>query len=104
MTHDLTAAREHGLLAALVEHDILTLGDKGYQEAGHPVHIPYKGKELPAAYKEANKAFNRLRAPGERAFAQLKTWKVLRRYRGCPTTVGDLVRAVLVLHQHENPR
>ena len=83
---------------------MLTLGDKGYQGAGQPVHTPYQGKNLPPAYQEANKAFNRLRAPGERAFAQLKGWKVLRHYRGCPTTVGDLVRAVLVLHQPETYR
>ena len=104
VTYDLTAARTHGLLAALAEADVLTLGDKGYQGAGQPVHTPYKGKNLPPAYQEANKAFNRLRAPGERAFAQLKGWKVLRHYRGCPTTVGDLVRAVLVLHQRETYR
>jgi hypothetical protein len=104
LTHDLTAVRTHGVLAALAEARVLTLGDKGYQGAGYPVRTPYKGKDLPVAYREANQGFNRLRAPGERGFAQLKGWKVLRRYRGCPTKVGDLVRAVLVLHQRENPR
>lgn len=43
-------------------------------------------------------------APSERAFAQLKGWKALRQYRGCPTKDGDLVRAVLVLHRRENLR
>ena len=42
VTDDLTAARTHGLLAALAEADVLTLGDKGYQGARQPVHTPYK--------------------------------------------------------------
>ena len=100
ITHDLTAARAHGMLDILAEHDVLTLGDKGYQGAGWAIHTPYKGKNLSEVQREANRALNRLRAPGERAFAQLKTWKILRRYRGCPTRVGDIVTAVWLLDQH----
>ena len=35
--------------------------------------IPYRGKNKPQSQKEANRAHARLRAPGERANAQLKT-------------------------------
>jgi hypothetical protein len=100
VTHDLTVARTHGICGALAAAGILTLGDKGYQGADQPIHSPYKGKTLPASYADANKALNRLRAPGECAFAQLKTWKILYRYRGCPTRVGDIVTAVLLLNKH----
>ena len=38
-----------------------------------------RGKGKPESQKEANRAHARLRAPSERANAQLKTWKILRR-------------------------
>jgi hypothetical protein len=34
---------------------------------------PYRGKNKPESRKQANRAHGRLRAPGERANAQLKT-------------------------------
>jgi hypothetical protein len=35
--------------------------------------------------------------PGERANAQLKSWKILRRIRSCPTRATDLVIALQAL-------
>jgi hypothetical protein len=64
---------------------------------GSPRHakIPYKGK------KQANKAHAKLRAPGERANAQLKTWKILTKLRCCPWRAGQLAKAIHVLQLRE---
>jgi hypothetical protein len=43
----------------------------------------------------------KLRGPGERANAQLKTWRILRRLRCCPLLAGQLVKTVLVLQLRE---
>ena len=59
------------------------LGDKGYLGEAC-IRTPYRGRNKPASQKEANRAHARLRAPGERANAQLKTWRILRKLRCCP--------------------
>jgi hypothetical protein len=41
----------------------------------------------PESQKEANRVHAKLRAPGERANAQLKTWRILRKLRCCPNAV-----------------
>ena len=51
---------------------LVVLADKGYQGAAH-AKIPYKGKNKPESQKPADKAHAKLRSPGERANAQLKT-------------------------------
>jgi hypothetical protein len=46
-----------------------------------------------------------LRCLGERANSLLKTtFKALRRWRGCPWRIGDVVAAALVLLHHEHRR
>ena len=57
---------------------LLVLGDKGYL-GGECIRTPYKGRNKPAAQKDANRAHARLRGPGERANAQLKSWRILRK-------------------------
>jgi hypothetical protein len=42
---------------------------------------PYRGRNKPASQKSANSAHAKLRAPGERANAQLKHWGILRKLR-----------------------
>jgi hypothetical protein len=59
------------------------LGDKGYLGEEH-IRTPYRGRNKPASQKGANRAHARPRAPGERANAQLKSWRVLRKLRCCP--------------------
>jgi hypothetical protein len=44
------------------------------EPAGHRREDPVQGKNKPDSQKQANKAHAKLRAPGERANAQLKTW------------------------------
>ena len=61
-----------GILAELEASGPVTLADKDYQKTTY-AKIPYKGKNKPESQKEAGKAHAKLRWPGERANAQLKT-------------------------------
>ncbi|MEW1845931.1 transposase family protein [Nonomuraea angiospora] len=98
--HDLSAARIWGILRALEAAGIITLADKAYQGAEGPVLTPYKGKNKPESQKQANRAHARLRGPGERANAQLKSWKILRKLRCSPSKAGHLCKAIAVLQNH----
>ena len=99
--HDLTAARIWGILRALSAAGLTTLADKGYIGAGQHVLVPYRGRGKPASQKTANRAHARLRGPGERANAQLKTWHILRKLRCCPWRAGQLAKAIHVLQARE---
>ena len=81
--HDKKAERIRGVLAELEAAGLVTLADKGYQGSTR-AKIPYKGKNKPESQKEASRAHAKLRSPGERANAQLKTWRILRKLRCCP--------------------
>ncbi|WP_435601825.1 IS5 family transposase [Streptomyces sp. YPW6] len=97
-THDLTAARAHGIVQACLTRQILVLADRAYQGAGATVRTPYcRHREQPEHYQQFNRDHARLRAPGERAFAQLKSWRILRRARCSTRRIGTIVRAVHVL-------
>jgi hypothetical protein len=65
--------------------------------AGQHVLTPYRGRNKPASQKAANSAHAKLRAPGERANAQLKTWAILRKLRCCPWRAGQIAKAIYVL-------
>jgi len=99
--HDLTAARIWGIVRELAAAGLITLSDKGYIGAGDPVRTPYRGRDKPVSQKEANRAHARLRAPGERANAQLKSWYILRKLRCCPWRAGQLAKAIHVLQTRE---
>jgi hypothetical protein len=99
--HDLKAARIWGLVRALAAAGILVLADKGYVGAGPHVKTPYKGKNKPEPLKDANRSHAKLRGPGERANAQLKSWKILTRLRCCPHRAGHLAKAIHVLQNRE---
>jgi hypothetical protein len=86
-THDTAAARIWNILAALRDAGLIALGDKGYHgydDTGHHVITPYKGRNKPESQKDANRAHARQRGPGERANAQLKHWRILRKVRCRP--------------------
>jgi Helix-turn-helix of DDE superfamily endonuclease/DDE superfamily endonuclease len=74
--HDLAAARIWGILRKLAPVGLVVLGDKGYIGAGPHVRTPYRGRNKPASQKTASRAHAQLRSPGERANAQLKTWRI----------------------------
>jgi hypothetical protein len=78
--HDKKARGIWGVLAELEAAGLVVLADKGYQGSTY-AKIPCKGKNKPQSQKDANRAHAKLRAPGERANAQLKTWKILRKLR-----------------------
>ena len=78
VVHDLTAARIWASSKALAVCGLVVLGDKGYL-GEELIRTPYCGRNKAASRKGANRAHARLCAPGERANAQLKTWRMLRK-------------------------
>jgi hypothetical protein len=98
--HDKNAEWIWGVLAEFEAAGLVTLADKGYQGSTY-AKIPYRGKNKPESQKAANRAHAKLRAPGERANAQLKTWKILRKLRCCPWRAGQLAKAIHVLQDRE---
>jgi hypothetical protein len=107
-THDLTAARTHGIIDALTSADVMTFADKGYQGARGSVRTPFKQRrfrpKLSRRQKTVNRAHAKIRARGERAIATLKTWKILAKLRCCPRRATAIVQAILVLHHVEANR
>ena len=99
--HDLTAARIWGILRRLAAAGLIVLADKGYTGAGDHVLTPYRGRNKPASQKAANSAHAKLRAPGERANAQLKHWGILHKLRCCPWRAGQIAKAIHVLQARE---
>ena len=110
--HDTTAARADPELLAQITawvHDgQLGLADLGYEGEAEILRIPIKkptGGELTVDQQAYNAVHGALRCLGERANSLLKTtFKALRRYRGCPGRLGDIVAAALVLLHHEHRR
>ena len=98
--HDMKAQWIWGVLAELEAAGLAVLADKGYQGSTY-AKIPYKGRNKPESQKQANKAHAKLRAPGERANAQLKGWHILRKLRCCPWRAGQLAKAIHVLQIRE---
>jgi DDE superfamily endonuclease/Helix-turn-helix of DDE superfamily endonuclease len=94
--HDKKAEWIWGVLDELEKQGLVTLADKGYQGSTW-AKVPYKGKNKPEPQKEANRAHAKLRAPGERANAQLKTWNILDKLRCCPWKAGRLAKAIHAL-------
>lgn len=96
--HDLTAARAHGVFTSINRAGLYLYADKGYASGeADLLLVPYKGRQLPASYTDANKVHSAIRSRGERGFATLKTWKILTRVRACPRRVGPLAQAILTL-------
>ena len=105
--HDMGAVREHGILDALRAGGVRVIADNGYRGAHPAFEIPQqrrrrdpdtgKYRALSRNRKEVNASHARQRGPGERANAQLKSWKVLRKIRCCPRRATDLVKAILIL-------
>jgi hypothetical protein len=98
--HDKRVEWVWGVLDELEAAGLVTLADKGYRGSTW-AKIPYRGKDKPEPQEEANRAHAKLRAPGERANAQLKTWKILAKLRCCPRRAGQLAKAIHVLQTRE---
>jgi hypothetical protein len=99
--HDIRAARIWGIVRELEDAGLLVLADKGYIGAGTHIKTPYKGRGRPDSEKAANRSHAKLRGPGERANAQLKSWKISTKLRCCPHRAGHLAKAIHVLQSRQ---
>jgi hypothetical protein len=98
---------EHGIINALTAHEIPTAADTAYQGAGRTVTVPQRRRRrdpdtgyhrrLSQNQKDVNAAHARRRGPGERVYAELKNWRVLRKIRSSPNTADKLIAAVQTL-------
>jgi DDE superfamily endonuclease len=105
--HDVPAAREHGILDAIDTNQVPAPADTGYQGAGATVRVPQRRRRLDPDtgryrrlsqnQRDVNTAHARQRGPGERANAQLKSWKILRKIRSSPSQATTLVKAIQTL-------
>ena len=120
-TPDITAARHHRLRERLHRHGLTPAADKGFHGwhkdvrdtrdcdvCGGPceqvVLTPYKAeakRPLTDAQQQANAVFAAMRCAVEGGFAALKTWRILDKLRLHPRHATTLLRALLVLTQHE---
>lgn len=78
-THDLTAARTHGIPVALAADGIKRWATHAYQGAGSAIRVPFRGKHLHGWRRRHNRAHVNIRSLGERAMAILKSWRLLRK-------------------------
>ena len=108
--HYLTCAEQHNITGALCwaasQLNLPTLADSGYEGAGHGIHVPVKqpagGRRLAVDNRTYNALLRSLRCLGERGFALLTgRWHALRHTTASPRSLGDIVRAALVLTQLE---
>jgi hypothetical protein len=107
--HDAGAAAEHGIGKALADAKITAFADTAYHGARPTVRVPYRRvrydrairkfarRNLSTGQKAANRAHSGLRAPGERANAELKNWRILRKIRSSPAHTSTLVNAIQTL-------
>ncbi len=105
--HDIAAAREHDIPDALAKgrdhrgrrHRLPGRRPGGAGAAAPPPLDPDtdRYRRLSDNQKAVNTAHARQRGPGERANAQLKSWKVLRKIRCSPSRATVLVQAVQAL-------
>ena len=105
--HDMGAAREHGIIDALAVAGVQVIADNGYRGAGPGFDLPQRRRRadpetgqrrrLSRAQRVVNAAHATQRGPGERANAVLKSWRVLRKIRCCPSRATALVNAVQLL-------
>jgi len=105
--HDMGAAREHGIIDTITDAGVKTLADTAYQGGGPVIRVPQQRRRLDpdtgryrrlsANQREVNTAHARMRGPGERANAELKNWKILRKIRASPSHATTLVNAVQAL-------
>ncbi|MFD9458946.1 transposase family protein [Streptomyces sp. NPDC059985] len=102
-THDLAAARRHGIVATCIRLGMPVLADLGYVGAGGTFAIPQRRRprqDLTVTQRSLNRAHARLRYPVERGIARLKTWKIFRRARCSPNWLTQTARAVVTLESY----
>ncbi|WP_119730125.1 transposase family protein [Thermomonospora amylolytica] len=102
-THDLTAARDHGIVAGLTAWAIAGYADKAHQGASGAISTPckrHKGRMLGNRKKLYNRYHAKVRAPGEPGAATLKKWHILRKAGCSHSRLIAIIQAILTLcHQ-----
>ena len=113
--------RRHRLRDHLHHHGLTPAADKGFHgwhkdvretadcpicrgQCEQVVLTPYKAetnRPLTDAQQQANTVLSALRCAVEGGFAALKTWRILDKLRLHPRHATTLIRALLVLTQHE---
>jgi hypothetical protein len=101
-THDITSARELVLPGPRPWlKPFPCLADSAYEAAGAGILVPVKKprkSELDEDTKTCNRLLRSLRCQGERGFALLKErWRALQHVTVDPGSIGDIVKAALVL-------
>jgi hypothetical protein len=99
--HDLTAVRIQGSCANWLPPVTSCWRTRDTPGPVSMSRSPAGAGASPPSQKGANRAHARLRSPGERANAQLKTWRILRKLRCCPWRAGQLAKAIHVLQARE---
>ncbi len=102
-THDLTAARHHGIVKVLIEYGVAVYADAAYRGAGPVVAVPFRRRprKLSRNQELVNRNHARNRAPDERAMATPRTWKLLTKPRCCPRRTTVIIAAIRVLQTIE---
>jgi hypothetical protein len=102
--HDVRAARTHHIPQTLAKFGVACYADTAYQGAGPTIAVPFRRrpKRLSRNQKIVNRNHARNRAPGERAMATLKTWKILTKLRCCPHRATAIIAAIRVLQTIED--
>jgi hypothetical protein len=107
--HDAGAAREHTIPEGLATAGVTAFADSAYCGVGTTIRAPHRRTrydkatrkftrtELSAGQKAVNQAHSAIRAPGERANAELKNWRILRKIRSSPAHATILINAVQTL-------
>jgi hypothetical protein len=103
---DAGAAGEHGIPVALARAGVTAYADSAYCGVDPRIRAPFRkvrydratgkfvSRPLSAGMAATNRAHSALRAPGERANADLKNWRLLRKIRSSPAHATRLVNAV----------
>lgn len=101
----MAAAHRHGIPAALIKFGVTCHAENAYRAAGPTIAVPYRRpRTLSANQVKVNRNHARNRAPGERAVATLKTWKLLTKLRCCPRRATTIIAAIRVLQTLEDQR
>jgi DDE superfamily endonuclease len=95
----------------LADAKVTAFADTAYHGAGATIRVPHRRvgydkatrkfprRNLSAGQKAVNRAHSGLGAPGERANADLKNWRILRKIRSSPahaSFLADAVQAVIL--------
>ena len=100
--HDTAAARIWMIPRHVADAGLIGVADKGYPGlAPDTILTPHKGRDATAVHKTSNRAHARLRSLGERAFAQLKKWRILTRLRCATHRTTNITRAIQILNTHQ---